>query len=154
MGYWSNVMAPNLKYRTGTALTKISFWTTGYLECCDEEFEERLRRKRTNLEFISNCIWAMIVKQPTNIIPNPTEERRQLALTIYRLTHGCSFNVFKDLFGVSQSLATEYFNKVITAMVHCLYNEFVKTSKTEEEWVNKCKLFMENYECPCIGAWG
>ena len=33
-------MAPNLKYRTGTALTKISFWTTGYLECCDEEFEE------------------------------------------------------------------------------------------------------------------
>ena len=95
----------------------------------------------------------MIVKQPTNMIPNPIEKYRQLALTIYRLAHGCLFNVLKDLFGVSQSLPTEYFNKVIKFMVHCLYGKFVKTPQTEEEWVNQCKSFMENYDFSCVGAW-
>ena len=75
----------------------------------------------------------MIVKQPTNMILNPIEERRQLALTIYRLARGCSFNVLKDFFGVSLSLATECFNKVIKVMVHCLYDEFVKTPQIEEK---------------------
>ena len=51
-----------------------SFWTTGYLEWSDEEFKERLRLNRTNLEFILNRIRVMIVKQPTNMIPNPIGE--------------------------------------------------------------------------------
>ena len=51
-----------------------SFWTTGYLEWSDEEFKERLRLNRTNLEFILNRIRVMIVKQPNNMIPNPIEE--------------------------------------------------------------------------------
>ena len=29
------------------------------------------------------------------------------------MAHGCSFKVLKDLFGVSQSVATETFNQVI-----------------------------------------
>ena len=45
---------------------------------------EKLRLNGTNFEFILNRIPAMIVKQPTNMIPNPVEEYRQLALTIYR----------------------------------------------------------------------
>ena len=95
----------------------------------------------------------MIVKEPTNMIPNPIEKHRQLALTIYRLAFGCLFNVLKDLFGVSQSLPTEYFNKVVKVMVRCLYGKFVKTLQTEEEWVNQCKSFMENYDFSCVGAW-
>ena len=51
----------------------------------------------------------MIVQQLTNIIPNTIAERRRLALTAYRLTHGCSISVLKDLFGASQSLGTECF---------------------------------------------
>ena len=81
----------------------------------------------------------MIVKQPIDMIPNPIEEHRQLTLTIYRLTHGCSFNVFKDLFVVAQSLATDCFNIVIKVILHCLNGEFVKTPHIEEEWVNECK---------------
>ena len=95
----------------------------------------------------------MMVKQPTNMIRNPIEEHRQLALNIYRLAHGCSFNVLKDLFGAFQSLATECFNKVVKVMVHCLYDEFVKIPQTEEGWVNECNFFMVNYEFPCVGAW-
>ena len=55
----------------------------------------------------------MIIKEVTNMVPEPIEDHRQLALTIYRMAHGCSFNVLKDIFGVSKSLATKMFNKVI-----------------------------------------
>ena len=51
---------------------------------------ERLRLNGTNFEFILNRIRAIIVKQPTNMIPNPAEEHRHL---IYRFVHGCSFGV-------------------------------------------------------------
>ena len=37
-------------------------------------------------------------------------------------------------------------------MVHCLFSKFVKTPQTEEEWVNECQVFMENYEFPCVGV--
>ena len=129
-----------------------SFWTTECLEWSNEKFKERLRLNRTSFEFILNCVRALIVKQQIDIIPNPIEEHRQLALTIYRLAHSFSFNFLKDSFGLSQSLATEYFNKVIKVMAHCLCNEFVKTLQTEEEWVNEYKCFMENYEFRCVGA--
>ena len=96
---------------------------------------------------------AIIVRQPTNMIPNPTEEHRYLGLTTYRFAHGCSFNVLKDLFDVSQSMTTECFNKVIKVMLHCFYNDFVKTPQTEEEWVNEWTSFMENYDFSCVRAW-
>ena len=87
------------------------------------------------------------------MVPNPIEDHRQLALTLYRMAHGCSFTVLKYLFGVSQSLATATFNKVIRVLVYCLYNEFVGLPSSEDEWVNECKSFIENYEFPCVGAW-
>ena len=54
---------------------------------------------------------------------------------------------------MSQSLATECFNKVIKVVVDCLYDQFVKTPQTEEAWVNENKFSMENYEISCVGAW-
>ena len=83
------------------------------------------------------------------MVPNPIEDHRQLALTLYRMTHGCSFTVLKDVFGVS--LATATFNKVIRVLVYCFYNEFVGRPSSEDEWVNECKSFIENYEFPCVG---
>ena len=49
-------------------------------------------------------------------------------------------------------MTTEYFNKVIKVMLHCLCNDFVKTPQTEEELVNEWKSFMENYDFPCVKA--
>ena len=85
------------------------------------------------------------------MVPNPIEDHRQLGLTIYRLVHGCSFKVIMDIFGVSQSLATETFN--VIKWVLTLYDEFVCLPRTEADWANKCKGFIENYEFPCVGAW-
>ena len=87
------------------------------------------------------------------MVPKPIQPHRQLALTIYRMKHGWSFKVLKYVFGVSQSLATQTFNKVIRVLISSLYNEFFKLSSSEEEWVQECKSFIENYEFPCIGAW-
>lgn len=129
------------------------FWSNGYVNWSNNDFKNRLRINRDSFNLILNRISPMILKQPTNMVPNPIEDHRQLALTLYRMAHGCSFTVLKDVFGVSQSLATATFNKVIRVLVYCLYDEFVGLPSSEDEWVNECKSFIENYEFPCIGAW-
>ena len=129
------------------------FWTNGYLHWSDEEFKERLRINRRSFEYILTSIKPLIQKEPTVMVPDPIEDHRQLALTIYRMAHGCSFKVLKDLFGVSQSVTTETFNQIIRVIVSCLYNEFVGTPSSEEEWKIECKNFIENWEFPCVGAW-
>ena len=86
------------------------------------------------------------------MVPNAIELHRQLALTIYRMAHGCSFKVLKYIFGVSQSLATQTFNKVIRVLISSLYDEYIKLPSSEEERVQECESFIENYEFPCMGT--
>ena len=38
-------------------------------------------------------------------------------------------------------------------MVLTLYEEFVCLPRTEADWANECKGFIENYEFPCVGVW-
>ena len=94
-----------------------------------------------------------IIKESTVIVPNPTEPHRQLALTIYKMVHGCSFKVLKYIFGVSQSLATQTFNNVDRVLISSYYDEFIKLPSSEEEWGQEFKSFIENYGFPCVGAW-
>ena len=37
-------------------------------------------------------------------------------------------------------------------MVLTLYEEFVCLPRTEADWANECKVFIENYEFPCVGV--
>ena len=37
-------------------------------------------------------------------------------------------------------------------MVLTLYEEFVCLPRTEADWANECKGFIENYEFPCVGV--
>ena len=85
--------------------------------------------------------------EPHPMEPHPMEPHRQLALTLYRLGHGCSFRVTSDLFGAVATF------KVIRVMIANLYNEYVYMPKTEDEWIKECNGFIENYEFPCVGAW-
>ena len=50
----------------------------------------------TEKHFILCGIEQGIIKEPTVMVPNPIEPHRQLALTIYRMAHGCSFKVLKQ----------------------------------------------------------
>ena len=38
-------------------------------------------------------------------------------------------------------------------LVTRLFNKFIKLPTTEEEWMEECKAFIENYEFPCVDAW-
>ena len=128
-------------------------WRDGYSTWTNEEFKNSLRMDRETFNFILCRIERGIIKEPTMMVPNPIEPHRQLALTIYRIAHGCSFKVLKYIFGVSQSLATQTFNKVIRVLISSLYEEFIKLRSSEEKCVQECKSFIENYEFPCVGAW-
>ena len=130
-----------------------SWWTNGYQTWTEEEFKKRLRIKRETFEYIIGEIRLDIQKEPTNFKPNPTSVDRQLANTLYRLAHGCSFSTLSDLFGVSISSASETFNYVCRVLVSRLYDRHVRLPETEEELEKEIRGFIENYEFPCIGAW-
>ena len=63
----------------------------------------------------------LIRKEPIYMVQNPIEDYRQLRLTIYKMTHRCSFKVIM----VSKSLATKTSNDFIKCIVLTLYGEFV-----------------------------
>ena len=92
------------------------------------------------------------LKQPTMVVSDSIENHKQPILTIYRLAHGCSFKVLKNLFAVSQSVATETLNQVIRVMVSYRYNKFVYFPRSGKEWRTECKIFIKNYEFPYIGV--
>ena len=129
-------------------------WTNGYLLWSEEEFNSRLRVHRETFEVILGEISPFITKTPTNFQLNPIEAHRQLALTLYRLAHACSYQVIEDVFGVSKALASETFDFVIriSIMLVALYNRYVALPKTIKEWKKELKQFIENYSFPCIGA--
>ena len=60
-----------------------------------------------NFNIVLNKLEASIVKTPTNLLPEPMEPNRQVGLTIYELAHGCTFMVIGNVFGISESLATQ-----------------------------------------------
>ena len=64
-----------------------NFWSNSYLNWSNEEFKERLRISRESFGFILHRIKTFIEKITTKMVPTPIESHRQLALTIYRMTH-------------------------------------------------------------------
>ena len=78
-------------------------WRDGCATWKNEEFKDSLGMDRGTFNLILCRIELGIIKEQTVMIPNLTELHRQLALTIYRMAHGCSFKVLKYIFGVSQS---------------------------------------------------
>ena len=77
----------------------------------------------------------------------------QLAITLYRLAHGCSLMTLEDLFGWSILSCAKTFNNVCRVLVSRLYDRCVRLPETDEEWMDELKGFTENYEFPCVGAW-
>ena len=121
------------------------WWSNGYRNWDDDEFRHRLRIKQSTFEIIMENIEPYIIKQPTNMVPDPIESHRQIALTLYRLAHAVSFSTLADLFGV--------FNNVIRLFVQHMYDTYVKLPETDEEWKKEAIGFIENYGFPSIAAW-
>ena len=128
-------------------------WADVYRNWSEEDFKAKMRINRATFNFILDGIYEDIILTPTNLKPNPTSPDRQLALTIYRLATGCTYSTLSDLFGVSVSAASKFFNKICRLMVVSLYDRYVRLSTTGKEWQNEIRGFLENYEFPCVGAW-
>ena len=97
----------------------------------EEQFKEKFRIFKCNIDYILSVIRPFIEKTPTNLVPDPIQPEKQLALTIYRLAHGCSFAVVSDLFVVSKVLAIEKRNHVIRELPVHFYNCYVKMTENE-----------------------
>ena len=129
------------------------WWADVYRNWSEEDFKPKMRINRTTFNFILDGIYEDIILTPTNLKPNPTSPDRQLALTIYRLATGCTYSTLSDLFGVSVSAASKFFNKICRLMVISLYDRYACLPTNDEEWQNEIRGFLENYEFPCVGAW-
>ncbi|XP_015774992.1 PREDICTED: uncharacterized protein LOC107353184 [Acropora digitifera] len=82
------------------------------------------------LGFILAEIENDITKQPTPMKPNPTPPATQLAICLYRLTHGCTLLTVGDLFGIAAPTAHCIFLDVCKAIVKNLYDRFVFLPRT------------------------
>ena len=128
------------------------WWEHGYEHWTDAQFKKRLRVTRDTFQFLLNAI-ADNIKKETTRFKKPTSPELQLALTLYRLSHGCTYATVGDLFGVGTSTACTIFISVVKTIVKKLYDSFVALPKNEEEWKAELTLFLEDWEFPCVGAW-
>ena len=124
-----------------------SMFENGYYNWSDKKFKKSLRITRDTYEHNLEEIL------PTPMKPNPIAPATQLALTLYRLPHGCSLSTLEDVFGWSIPTNDRTFNYVCRVLVQRLYDRYVRLPETEEEWTAEIKGFTENYEFPCVGAW-
>ena len=80
----------------------------------------RIRRDTFNQILVK--IRDQIELTPTNLNPFPTSPDRQIALTTYQLATGCSYATLSDVFGVSVSSASMFFNKICRVIVANIYD--------------------------------
>ena len=129
------------------------WWENCYRRWSGKDFKKDLRVTRATFNLILDVTAPYIFKGPTNLNPEPISVDRQLGLTLYRLGHGVSYSTLSQLFGVSMSLVSETFNKVCRVLTAVSYDQYVTLPKTDERWKSEVKVFIENYEFPCVGAW-
>ena len=130
-----------------------SMFENGYYNWSDKKFKKSFRITRDIFEHILEEILPDLIKTPTPMKPNPITPATQLAITLYRLAHGCSLSALEDVFGWSIPANDKTFNYVCRVLVQRLYDRYVRLPETEEEWTAEIKGFTENYEFPCVGAW-
>ena len=87
--------------------------------------------------------------------PNPmlAEPKAQLVLTLYRFAHGCSLSTLEVVFGWSVSTNDQTFSHVYRKLIQRRYDWYVKLPNTDEKWRAEIKVFLENYEFPCVDTW-
>ena len=81
--------------------------------------------------FFQGVLVPLNMTNPVRFMTNPCltnplfKNKMTKFLSLYRLSHGFSFVVMSDLFGVSKCLAINIFNYVVTELVVHLYYDYV-----------------------------
>ena len=97
----------------------------------DKQFKKRFRVNGDTFNYLLQELQESI-KRETTRFKEPVAPEIQLALTLYRLAHGCSFATIGDLFGIATSTACKAFNEVVRVIVLIFYDEYVTLTSTEE----------------------
>ena len=84
------------------------WWTNGCENWTDKQFKTRFRVNRDRFNYLLQELQESI-KRETTRFKEPVAPEIQLALTLYRLAHGCSFATIGDLFGIATSTACKSF---------------------------------------------
>ena len=122
-----------------------NWWSEVCNNWSDDDFNEKMRIRRDTINQILVQVRDQIELTPTNLNPFPATPDRQLALTIYLLATGCSYATLSDVFGVSVSSASMFFNKICRVFVSNIYDTHVKLLTTDSEWEAEIRGFFENY---------
>ena len=85
------------------------WWRNGCKNWTDKQFKKRFRVNQNTFHYLLQNIEESI-KRETTRFKEPVAPEIQLALTLYRLAHGCSFATVADLFGIGVSTACKTFN--------------------------------------------
>ena len=109
------------------------WWRNVTRNWSNKQFSVVFRICRETFQFILNIIQPFIIKVPTNLVPNPIDPEKHLALTLHCLAHECSFIVISNLFGFSNFLVVKTFNKVLRELVMNMCNHYIKLPTSEEE---------------------
>ena len=85
---------------------------------------------RKKFSFILRRIEQRITKEPTVMVPNPTESHQQLVLTIFRMSHGTS--PYIDLLCLA-GVSYPNIQQVIRVLLSSFYDELFKPPGSEKE---------------------
>ena len=88
------------------------WWRNDCANWMDKQFKKRFRVNRNTFNYILQELQESI-KRKTTRFKVPVAPEIPVALTLYRLAHGCSFATVGDLFGIATSTACKTFNEVI-----------------------------------------
>ena len=110
-------------------------WHEFYLQKCDDEFVDKMQSMQTSL--LLNTLWDKLVLTQTNIVSNLTSPGRQLTLTLYSLTHGVTYTVLDDHFGVPKESRCAFFDKVPGHVAIYFCDDYVELPELVRSWKQK-----------------
>eukprot|EP00794_Sanderia_malayensis_P007619 gene7619-8459_t len=114
----------------------------------DEEFKKRLRLSR-------DTFWMLVRVCDVNITRGQTRFRaslspeKVLAVGLYRLAHGASYQVCADTFNIGKTTVHEAFFDVVTVL-NTVKNRFIRFPATLEKKVKAINTFKSRSEMPNV----
>lgn len=112
-------------------------WDKFYRQKCDDEFVDKMQNMQTTFSLLLNTLWYKLVLTQTNIVSKLTSPGRQLILTLYSLTHGVTYTVLDDRFGIPKESRCAFFDKILGHVAIYFCDDYVELPELVRSWKEK-----------------
>ena len=116
----------------------------------EEYFRQQLRMKKDTFDVVLNLLGYRLVRQDTRF-RDAIPSEKVLALGLYRLGHGNSYNSIGPVFNVGKSTTIEAVQDVVNGLYE-LRNEWIKFPQTPVETAAVIETFEEYSELPNVAG--